>query len=175
MCSSLSVSHDQIMCNRVCNRKLLCGHICDKLCSVNHTCACQCKLASEPAPVTLVEEDPVSDFVTTRKVPENELKLIKNYHAFANGGAQEQDALLRAKATPKAKSKKQKPVRIHIGDLLGKSTSSSSTENRDFSRSGAAWAKPQAAGTVGTRPPNDPEYPSLPSSRPEVPQGSLLD
>ena len=163
------------MCNRVCNKTLRCGHICETLCSVNHACACQCKSASEAAPATLVEEDPVPDFVTTRKVQEKELKLIKYYHAFANGGAQKQDALLRAKATPKAKSKKQKPIRIPIGDLLGESTSSSSTENRDFSRSGAAWAKPQGTGVVGTRPQNDPEYPSLPSSKPEVPQGSLLD
>lgn len=122
-----------------------------------------------------MEEDPVPDFVKSRKVPEKELKLIKNYHAFANGGAQEQDALLRAKAAPKAKSKKQKPVRIPIGDLLGESTSSSSTENRDFSHSRVAWAKPQGTGVVATRPQDDPEYPILPSSKPEVPQGSLLD
>lgn len=163
------------MCNRVCNKTLRCGHVCDKHCSVNHICACQCKLATEAAPAMLVDEESVPDLVTTRKVPENELKLIKNYHAFANGGAQEQDALLRAKATPKAKSKKQKLVRIPIGDLLGEGTSSSSTENRDFSHSGAAWAKPQDTGVVGTRPQNDPEYPSLLSSQPKVPQGSLLD
>ena len=161
------------MCNRVCNKRLRCGHVCDKHCSVSHTCACQCKMATEAVPATLMEEEPVPDFA--RKVPENELKLIKNYHAFANGGAQEQDALLRAKVTPKAKSKKQKPIRIPMGDLLGESTSSSSTEKRDFSHTGTAWARPQATGVASTRPQNDPEYTNLPSSQPKVPQGSLLD
>ena len=47
-------------------------------------------------------------------------KMVQDYRAFANGGAQEQDARLHARANARSKGKRRKfTTKIAIGDLLG--------------------------------------------------------
>lgn len=76
-------------------------------------------LISEPAPEPTPQ--PALVPVVKPKVSEKELmrrRLVSEYHAYANGGAQEHDTIL-ANASTKRRSKKQKAHKVAIGNLLG--------------------------------------------------------
>lgn len=77
---------------------------------------------SEPAPEPTSQ--PALEPVVEPKASEKEFmrrRLVSEYHAYANGGAQEHDTIL-AKASTKQRGKKQKSRKVAIGDLLGKDT-----------------------------------------------------
>lgn len=135
----ISLSHDQVVCNRICHKPFPCGHKCDKPCSINHFCVCKCQLIAEAA---AVEDSPPHEPVVTKKLSEKETlrrKLINDYQAFANGGAQEHDAVLNAKLTAreKGKMKKKKSKKsasgILVGDLLGEGGSSGAVNTVKYS------------------------------------------
>lgn len=117
------------------------------------------------APVFDPSPEPIPERSVKPKISEKELlrrKLISDYHAFANGGAQEQDTILHAKASTKEQSKKQKARKIAVGDLLG-----------DDSSETVSYSKPGHDENIKPRDQGAGESESRGSS--STPQWSLLD
>lgn len=139
-----------------------CGHTCDsnKPCSQDHICTCACKIIAEEAPKYIIEDEPAPEPVDIQEVSEKERlrqKMVQDYRAFANGGAQEQDARLHARANARSKGKQRKfTTKVAIWDLFG-----DGLLNID-------------AGPVGTGSSGALEQGRGDSDR-SVPQGSLLD
>lgn len=104
-----SFSHDQVSCNQICGKPLACGHVCREHCSTGHPCHCECKppavehvtierLAIERLAMEEVRPT-VRRTATNSSIPEEKhTELVQKYHKFVNGGAQEQDAFLNARA-----------------------------------------------------------------------------
>ena len=113
------------MCNRICSKPVHCGHTCDsnKPCSQDHICTCACKIITEEALKYIIEDEKVPESVEIQEMSEKERlrqKMVQDYRAFANGGAQEQDARLHARENARIKGKRRNfTTKIAIGDLLG--------------------------------------------------------
>lgn len=139
-----------------------CGHTCDsnKPCSQDHICTCVCKIIAEEASKSIIEDEEVPESVEIQEMSEKERlrqKMVQDYRAFANGGAQEQDARLHARENARIKGKRRNfTTKIAIGDLLGVGPLSID-------------ADPVGTGSSGAR-----EQGQGDSDR-SVPQGSLLD
>lgn len=167
---AISFSHKEVFCNRFCDKQMRCGHTCNKYCSDTHICVCSCKLAAEiaaaaaimeansiPEPAVEPTPQPTHEPVVKPKVSEKERmrrRLISEYHAYANGGAQQHDTILE-KASTKQRSKTQKTRKVAIGDLLGEDTPESvsclkpdSEENIRFRKNGVG--EPESRGPSST-------------------------
>lgn len=125
-------------------------------------------MLSEEASGTATEDEPVPRPVSVQEMSEKEMlrqKMVQDYRAFANGGAQEHDARLHARATAKGKGKRKKfTAKIAIGDLLGDDPLSVDASPVSYSVSGSAGAREQGLGDSHAQ-----------ESSQSVPQGSLLD
>ncbi|KAJ9219090.1 hypothetical protein DTO169C6_8600 [Paecilomyces variotii] len=140
-----SFSHDQVSCNQICGKPLACGHVCREHCSTGHPCHCECKppavehvtierLAIERLAMEEVRPT-VRRTATNSSIPEEKhTELVQKYHKFVNGGAQEQDAFLNARAKDMASEElKQQLDDEAFRDLFGgenENTASKSSKPR---------------------------------------------
>lgn len=158
------MSHEQIMCNRICSKTMACGHVCDKPCSVTHVCSCALDETGEVTYKTLTVQEQASELVDIQEMTEKEMqheKMVSDYRDFANGKAQEQDARLHAQATARGKGKGKKFVtKLSLVDFLADDAVDNDSNPAYFPSSGSS-------DRLGDSEPR--------GVNPSVPQGNLLD